>query len=385
MGIRRIQAATMLLLATTLLAACSSNSHATNSTGTSQSAANATTSASAGTGDVAAATAAMKPYLTTPSSIGLTTALKSAPPKGLTVAYLEGNITAYKLLVPGLQAATAALGWNLKIVPFDTTNPTSLSAAMEQAVAEKVNFILESGVGSDQFSAGLAAAQAAHIPVVEAIQNPEQANGVIGCVGCQASTLAGEVAANWIISDSGGKANVLFDTDPEFTTFTPLQTKFLETIHQCGGCTSAVQQTSTAQLESGATGPAIVSYLQSHPEANYIFFSFSQLSTGVRSALNAAGVGSKVKIITACPVLSNIQSVIDGSEQAAFCYAGIGEVMWRAVDLMARYQQGMSVADSVNTPISSVLWTTANVPKPATVYDGATNYQAQYKALWHVS
>lgn len=383
MGIKRSGAATMLLLAMSLLAACSSNS-----TGTSQPAANATTPASAGssgTGNVAAATAAMTPYLTTPSSIGLTTALNSAPPKGLTVAYLEGNITAYKLLVPGLQAATGAVGWHLKIVPFDTTNPTSLSAAMEQAVAEKVNFILETGVGSDLFSAGLAAAQAAHIPVVEAIQNPEQANGIIGCVGCQASTLAGAVAANWIISDSGGKANVLFDTDPEFTTFTPLQTKFLDIIHQCGGCTSAVQQTSTAQLESGATGPAIVSYLQSHPEVNYIFFSFSQLSTGVRSALNAAGVGSKVKIITAGPVLSNIQSVIDGSEQAAFCYAGIGEVMWRAVDLMARYQQGMSVADSVNTPISSVLWTTANVPKPATVYDGATNYQAQYKALWHVS
>jgi ribose transport system substrate-binding protein len=380
MGIRRIQAATMLLLATTLLAAaCSSNSHATNSTGTSQPA------ASAGTGDVAAATAAMKPYLTTPSSIGLTTPLKSAPPKGLTVADLEGNITAYKVVVPGLQAATAALGWNLKIVPFDTTNPTSLNAAMEQAVAEKVNFILESGVASDQFAAGLAAAQAAHIPVVEAIQNPEQANGVIGCAGCQASALAGEVAANWIISDSGGKANVLFATDPEFTTFTPLQTKFLETIHQCGGCTSAVQQTSTAQLESGATGPAIVSYLQSHPEVNYIFFAFSQLSTGVRSALNAAGVGSKVKMITAGPVLSNIQSVVDGSEQAAFSYAGIGEVMWRAVDLMARYQEGMSVASSVNTPISSVLWTTANVPKPAAIYDGATNYQAQYKALWHVS
>src|SRR5689334_18855607 len=124
MRIRRIQAATMLLLATTLLAAaCSSNSHATNSTGTSQPA------ASAGTGDVAAATAAVTPYLTTPSSIGLTTLLKSAPPKGLTVAYLEGNITAYKLLVPGLQAATGAVGWNLKIVPFDTTNPTSLSAA----------------------------------------------------------------------------------------------------------------------------------------------------------------------------------------------------------------------------------------------------------------
>jgi ribose transport system substrate-binding protein len=380
MRIRRIQAATMLLLATTLLAAaCSSNSHATNSTGTSQPA------ASAGTGDVAAATAAMKPYLTTPSSIGLTTSLKSAPPKGLTVADLEGNITAYKVVVPGLQAATAALGWNLKIVPFDTTNPTSLNAAMEQAVAEKVNFILESGVASDQFAAGLAAARAAHIPVVEAIQNPEQVNGIIGCAGCQASALAGQVAANWIISDSGGKANVLFATDPEFTTFAPLEAKFLETIRQCGGCTSAVQQTSTAELESGATGPNIVSYLQSHPQVNYIFFAFSQLSTGVRSALNAAGVGSNVKIITAGPVLANIQSVVDGSEQAAFSYAGIGEVMWRAVDLMARYQERMSIADSVNTPISSVLWTTANVPKPATIYDGATNYQAQYKALWHVS
>ena len=64
-----------------------------------------------------------------------------------------------------------------------------------------MNFILETGVGSDQFSAGLAAAQAAHIPVVEAIQNPEQVNGIIGCVGCQASTLAGEVVANWIISE----------------------------------------------------------------------------------------------------------------------------------------------------------------------------------------
>jgi ribose transport system substrate-binding protein len=369
-----------------LVAACSSG--ATSSTGTSQPTTNDTTPASAdspGTGGIAAATAAMTPYLTTPSSIGLTTPLNSAPPKGLTVAYLEGNITAYKLLVPGLQAATGALGWDLKIVPFDTTNPTSLSAAMEQAVAEKVSFILETGVGSDQFSAGLAAAQAAHIPVVEAIQNPEQVNGIIGCAGCQASTLAGEVVANWIVSDSGGKANVLFDTDPEFTTFAPLQTKFLDTIHQCGGCTSAVQQTSTAQLESGATGPAIVSYLQSHPEVNYIFFSLSQLSTGVRSALNAAGVGSKVKIITAGPVLSNIQSVIDGSEQATFNYAPIGEAMWRAIDMMARYQQGVSIADSVNTPISSVLWTTANVPKPAAIYDGATSYQAQYKALWHVS
>src|SRR5437870_8008818 len=91
-----------------MAAACGSNSSSNN---------NATAGAGAAAGSPAKAVVAAPPTAP-PASIQVDQALAKAPPQGKKVIFLQCELPACARYVPGIKAATTALGWSAKTEVF---------------------------------------------------------------------------------------------------------------------------------------------------------------------------------------------------------------------------------------------------------------------------
>jgi ABC-type sugar transport system substrate-binding protein len=381
-------------------AACGGDNHGASSPATSASGAGGSPAATAtspagGPTTVAASsdpgTAAksrVEQYLEAPTSIGITTPLKGVPPKGKKVYWLEGNIQSILPITGGFKEATQALGWNLTVVTYDPADPQGPSAAMRQAVDAGADYIAISGQSTDILGQALDAAKAKNIPVIDMYSTDDvggNANDIYANVGGTAfSQRSATLLSDWIIADSGGQANVLFVNVPDF--------KILQIVGDavgndfksaCPKCTVKPLNVSIGDMTGGTVASQVVSALQSNSTIDYVYVSIGDLATGLPQALDAAGLGGKVKIVGGVPNTEQVQSLIDG-KAAAYTPLGRPESAWAATDVMARLSVGMDPDAAGHALLPSVIWTPNNVPKPAQDYQGSENYQAQFKALWGV-
>ena len=150
--------------------------------------------------------------LALPTKIGVTTKLTAIPPKGKTVAWLPCSLPACTLLTPSFQAATKALGWHLKVITLDTSQP---GLAFQQAIDENVNYIATVSIPISLVAPQIAAAKAKGIPVLECYNSDpatgKKGNGLYLDCGSNAFNLAqGKLIADWAIADSKGAANSCF-------------------------------------------------------------------------------------------------------------------------------------------------------------------------------
>src|SRR4029078_5715639 len=92
---------------------------------------------------VLAAQGVVDQYSKADGSIGVTIPLTGKPPKK-TFAWMECDVpTCASYLTPGIKDATAALGWDLKIIPMKSTDP---GPAIQQAIDAGVDYISRTGV-----------------------------------------------------------------------------------------------------------------------------------------------------------------------------------------------------------------------------------------------
>jgi ABC-type sugar transport system substrate-binding protein len=152
---------------------------------------------------------------------------------------------------------------------------------------------------------------------------------------------------------------------------------------QCPACTVTPLNVSIGDLTGGTVASQVVSALQSKSKIDYVYVTIGDLATGLPEALQAAGLADKVKIVGGVPNTEQVQSLIDG-KATAYTPLGRPASAWAAMDVMARLSVGMDADAKGHELLPSVIWTPDNVPKPAQDYQGAENYQAQFKKLWGV-
>lgn len=374
-----------------LLTGCGS-SGSTGTTGSGGSETPSATTSDSGTGGTSDAAQAaadrIAPFLKPATSIGIDIPLDATPETGKNVVWLEGNIEDIVAIGEGLKAATSALGWNLRTLTYDTADPQAVNGAMLQAVAQKPDFIAVSGQPYETYQQGAEAAKAAGIPIFdmssENVPDPE-VNDIYVNVGLKELKTRFEQAADWIIADSGAKANVLIVNLPDFHVLvTAAGYSKDQFAAKCPDCNVDELDATIADLTSGAIPSSVVSYLQTHPDTDYLLFTIGQIASGVRDAMDGAGVGQDVKISGTNPQTANVQNLIDKKEDSWLTLPRAAQA-WNAVDAMARFAQGMDLGPINDTPVTYQFWTQDNVPSPASEYLGAENYQDQWKALWKVS
>jgi len=358
-------------------AGCSSSSSAGTAAG-----GTGTSSATASAG-VQEATQALKPYLGTPTKIGVATPLKSAPDKGKTFIYIQCAFAQCKSVATGVTAAASALGWTTKILSFDETNPATLVAAMQQALQYDPVAVAFNALPEQEWSSEISAYQQAGVPIVPIETGPTTVSGpVIAAVGDDGA-VQGQILADWFVSASGGSGKVLLVDVPAFGLLKSSADAFTATVNKlCPACSVSSLNATVAEQGNNQITPAVVSALQRDPSIKYVVGTDGVLFPGLPTALQSGSI-TGVQVASGDATVENEQDVMSGTE-TAFVPTNFEYLGWLAVDAVARHLEGMTIAGGDDGGMPEQLLTKATTHAASESADIPADFRNEFKTLWHV-
>jgi ribose transport system substrate-binding protein len=330
------------------------------------------------------------PPATPPTEIPITDPVGKEVPKGKSIIFLQCDLPSCARFVPGIKDGTAALGWKSKVEVFKSANP---GAGLQQAVSEKPDYIAMTGIPVAAIKPQLAAAHKANIPVFSCgTADPPTSDGyAIQCGGDE--SVDADYMSRWAANDSGGKANILAVTIPQFSTLTTQTDWFKKNLSSvCPGCKYSELDVTVDDVGGGKVPGKVVAYLQAHPDVNYVHFTFGDLAIGAPAAVKAAGLNSKVKLIGAVENQAIVKSIAAGDGQYTAWTLSPNEYMGAVmVDAAARTAVGDAPgADYQKTIYQDPDWVMAT-PSSAkqlaatnNTWPGPEGYMDQFKKLWGV-
>ncbi|HEY6761558.1 MAG TPA: sugar ABC transporter substrate-binding protein [Baekduia sp.] len=367
------------------VAACGSSSDSSSSSSSG--------SSSAGTSAVvtkakAAVAAAQKPWTTWD---GPTASAK--PPKDVNLAIVVCAGVVAGCVQPGQEAQKAAqsLGWKTKV--YDGKgDPSVQSRVVTQAVNSGANAILLAGVDPAAIQDAMSAAKQAKIPVGDMTQGIAPSGGIAFDIGANYEK-AGVLAGQWIVADSGGKATVLPTNDKEFASTHAIVDGAVSVLKQCASCSVKPADFFVASNIGNGLGQRIASDIQRDPKINYVIGAFDPAVSDMVPAIQNAGLGSRVKIISNVGLEQNLGFIRDGNVQAADVVFDNQYVGYAAVDQMIRTLTGAPLSKSsgetdpryiYNENVPYHLVTKANVGDPKQPWHADIDTVARFDKLWGV-
>lgn len=176
---------------------------------------------------------------------------------------------------------------------------------INQAIASKQDIIVLNGAPDPRaLGPQLQAAKAAGIPVIVMHFHDNNMPDPPACEGCTDVTAtvtapfndAGKAAADWMIKDSGGKANVLIvggsDILPSPGTIKTMQDEFAA---NCPGCATTVTNIPVADWNTKTQG-VVQAALQANPKVNYVYVLYDAMVAGATPAVQTLAKTGQVKI-----------------------------------------------------------------------------------------
>jgi ribose transport system substrate-binding protein len=373
----------VLTAATITVSACSSSKN-NDSAGTSTGDRAASASANTG-GGVDAARAATQKNLEAPTTIPLTTPLKSKPEPGKTFVWVKCDIDQCQDQADGLKDAAAAIGWNYKEIGYKSADPATLVSALKQALQFKPVAVALSAQPRAVWQSVIPEYKAAGVPIVTGFLGQTLYDDtVIGQVGGPKDiSQNGKIIGNWVAADSNGKAKILVETVNDFPIVRDFSTGFGDTIKKnCPDCKITEINNTIPQVLGGQVVQTVVAAVQKDPSIDYVVTSDGPFITGLPSALAAAGL-TKVKIAGETGDVENLTAVKTGKEPAftgvALHYSG-----WLMIDIVLRHMQGMDYEKDGDGGLPTQLLTNDVNFQVQNSYDKPADYADQIKKLWLV-
>ena len=382
---RKISAAVIAVTAALAIAACSSSGSTSSSSSTGSSASATAGSDSAGGADIAAAKAYQAQFLGSPTSIGISTPLKSKPAAGKLLVGLDSGLGSATVLAKYWAQAAADAGWTYKNLISGAT-PTAQQAAMSSAIQLNPAGILTSGIPEATISTQLALAKQKGIWVNTSASTDPPSGAMFDTSIANPAQLAqwGKMVAAYVVVQSNGKANVEDFSLPVFPILLDFDTAFIAALKEwCPDC-KVTQNPQQASAIGTTTPSAVVSTVTRNPSTNWLIFDLGDLATGVNSALAAAGLhGLHIGGLTADT--PNIAALKNGTQDVWTAYS-LPIVAYRQVDSFARKFEDMA---TLNAALPTQLMTQQNVNSLVEDsqgnYVGVANYRSQFMTLWHIS
>ena len=361
-----------------ILSACSSSASSSSATASSGPASSGGSPAA-----VTAAQATAAKWEKPPTTLGVTTPLKAAPPAGKTFVWLNCELSACAQILVGVRQAVSAAGWNLKVVQYQQANPATVLSAFKLALNYHPAAVGLSGLPEAVWASIVPAYKKAGVPIIAGYVGPLALNStVIGNIsGPPDGAETGQILANWFVGDSGGKGhalNVRTDELPYLKTFSDAFQADVQ--KQCSGCTVTNLNMSVADATGGKVNSAIVADLQRSPSINYVVATEGPFIDGLPAALSAAGLSGKVKIAGENGDVENLTDVKNGTE-AAFTGASLHIGGWQYLDVAIRHAEGMTFDPYDGMQPKQLLTKTVQF-SPAADYDVPANYPQQFRKLW---
>jgi ribose transport system substrate-binding protein len=386
-----------------LLAACSSSSSSSATGSASSGPAAATGSASSGqaastaepaSGGVAAVQATVAKDEAIPADIPDFGALSKAPPQGLKVAFLNCNQPACANIATGISSAAKVQGWDLTTITYNSATP---GQAVQNALDAGNKYIVMSAVQLSTITPQVQEAKAKGVPLFVVASNPGDlpagsGNDLYGVVeGGDFARLEGTMIADYVIADSNGKANMVDVVDPLFPTLAATDAaEKAEFQKNCPGCTFDSLSVSADQIGAGKVPSLLVSYLQSHPSADYAGLVISDFFPGIPSALQTAGLSKKVKIVGVTAGQDEISSVAQGTS-AAWVETPNYYPEWIVAQWIAQLAEGQAISpqslEEGNVDDAYLVGNPAQANATLKLlvnggWPGPVGYDTKFKSLW---
>ena len=337
--------------------------------------------------NVAGAQAIVNKYLDPPQSLGLPP-LSKKPPTGKYLITLETPQAVSTEKDEAIAQAAALLGWKYQRIPIGT-EANGAQSAFELALQRNPSAVHFSGTPASQVAAQLKMAQQQGVIAISDSTTDTVAAPVISTSLDSTAQVEkwGEMTGAYVVAQSKAPTTIAVFTISAYPILQVYTSSFQATVMKyCPAChVNVVAQTVT---DLGTTTPqSVVSTVERSPQTKWVIFSFGDLSLGVPAALQAAGLTHQVKIGGETPSAANLQALRNGTEAvwAGFATSILG---WRVVDMLARQSVGDSLAPANSALLPTQLLTPGNVGQAkfdiGGYYVGVTDYQAQFKKLWHV-
>jgi ribose transport system substrate-binding protein len=376
-GLTAIIAALVLALA---FAACGGDDDSSSSsTGSSSSA----SSSSGGSEGVATAQEQLKPFESAPTDILITEPLKSAPPKGKTLVMLGTNDPNNQKLQKSLQNLAALAGWNYSTVAYDPANPATFNAAVDTAITKNADYIAEAGIPLTPAVINKVKEAGAKW-VLTSVHPAEVKDPVIVDANAYANDeLMGKVLADFFIVDSKGKGNVLIEHVPAYPILEGFTDGFqAEVKANCPDCKVTIQDITIPDLTAGKVPSVMVSALRKNPDADYLAFDVGPFAAGIDSALAAAGLTDKVKIIGEAADEAAVAALKSGKHTA---WTGFDPVYstYVMMDSMFRDSLGMPI-DQEKAGLQTTQILTKDNVGDITSWSEPKDALDQFKQLWQI-
>src|SRR3954463_10349936 len=280
-----------LALALTV-AACGSDSPSTSNS------ASGGSSSSGSSAGVTKAADQLKAFEAAPTQITIKGALKGAPPAGKTLVMLGTNDPNNQKLQKSLKNLAAMAKWNFSVVSYDPSNPATFNAAIDTALTKKATYVAEAGIPLTP--AMIKKVQDAGAKwVLTSVHPVDVKDPIIVDANAYANdALMGKVLADFFVSDSTGKGNVIIEPVPAYPILGGFTDGFQAEVKAlCPDCKVKIQDITIPDLVAGKVPSVMVSALRSNPDANYVAFDVGPFANGIDAALASAGLSNKVKVI----------------------------------------------------------------------------------------
>lgn len=285
--------------------------------------------------------------------------------------------------------AAAAIGWNLEQINYE---PADAAAGVQQALNNNPDYIFITGIPPAAFEAQAKEAIKKGIPILDGFDGttPEpDVNGLyLNYPSAAGAEDEAEQIADWMINDSGGKANVVSVTIDEYPILVNEYEALERSFAKCPECSLGKLAVTVEDTAGGKIGAKLAAYLQENPDVDYVEFAFADLLTGAEAALEAAGLADQVKFtgIQATPTIT--QEIADG-KVAAWIAQPQEFSAWMKMDAAARLAEGMPL-EKVQEEGLLPAWVIDSAEEAEKILEeggqwpGPEGFEAEFEKLWGV-
>ena len=379
-----LSAATMAAALT--LSACGSSSSGTSSAPTASSPAGSSAATGGASAEAEAAKAAVAPFLVTPTKINQSEPLTGKIPTDKPWVIITCELPQCQLISNGALAAAKTAGVPTKLLPYKTTDATTLTAAMKQALDFKPFAVSPVGFAQAVWDSLQPQYKAAGVIITPMATGDTKPSDVVttGAASQLDYASGGKAMADYVIADSGATAQILVQDIPAFAVLKAYGDGFKGQIkNACSACKMTNLDNAPAQLANNGIVPSVIAALQKDKSIKYLASTDGAFLIGISSALKAAGL-EDIKILGGSPDINNLTALKAGT-QTAWTGAAEDQYGWIALDIIGRKTLGMTIPDGDGGRVTQVL-TKDNVGTPSPVgLSAPTDYVDQYKKLWGLS
>lgn len=322
------------------------------------------------------------PYLERPTSIGIDVPVEGDPATGKTIYYMQCSVPSCQETADTIRESMEVVGWELTSVDAGTM-PEEMKAALAQTILDEPDAVVVSGIHHSVFSEEMAQLKALDIPVINiTTADPPTDDTLAVFFEVPEFEVTGERLAHYAMSQTGSDTNAVSFMISAYSNTEIVAMKFTETINEnCSECVTDIVDIPVTALGTTMV-EQVVTYLQAHPDVNWVNLGFADMIVGLPDALRAAGISTDVRFVSIGPSELAFEALRNGDYLVALDSPSTFDMTWRITDVLLRHFNGEPIEPSIAHTYPQWVVTKDNIPVTSGTFPLVEDYTEQYEVLW---